>query len=230
LNQLYSAYGQYDGSSIFGQFGSRFFFRNDEQAIAKMISDMCGSELLSRQQANISFGANEYRDGQSYTTQEKRQKLVEYSDISSLGIGECFVLLPEPAVRLSKLQTPEAKLQEMHEGFMQKEITKGEDKTEATDKIVAAEDGESSAPQSGSSSSEEEKSEGGGSSSGSSGGSGLPGSGTTILNYCLEKPEEMGENALTELPLDSLPKVENNNELKKPPKILTPKTELEIGI
>jgi len=40
----------------------------------------------------------------------------------------------------------------------------------------------------------------------------------------------MGENALTELPLDSLPKVENNNELKKPPKISPPKTELEIGI
>ena len=46
LNQLYDNYGHYGGSSIFGQFGTSFFFRNTEPAIAKLFSDMCGTETL----------------------------------------------------------------------------------------------------------------------------------------------------------------------------------------
>lgn len=108
LNQLYLNYGQYAGSAIFGQFGTKFFFRNDEPQIAKMISDLAGSELINKQQKNTSFGANEFRDGVSYTEQEKYKKLIEYSDIASLAVGECYVLLPEPKVRLSKMQIPES--------------------------------------------------------------------------------------------------------------------------
>ena len=40
LNQLYSNYGQYEGSTIFGQFGTNFFFRNNEPAIAKTVSSV----------------------------------------------------------------------------------------------------------------------------------------------------------------------------------------------
>jgi len=121
LNQLYSQYGHYDGSTIFGQFGTSFFFRNTEPTIAKMISSMCGSETITRQQKNTSFGANEFRDGVSYNEQQQRKSLVEPDDLASLAIGQCYVLLPEPAVRLAKIQTEEVTVKEKHQGFLEKE-------------------------------------------------------------------------------------------------------------
>ena len=117
LNQLYLNYGQYGGSAIFGQFGSKFFFLNDEPQIAKMISDMCGTETINNQQKNTSFGANEFRDGVSYTEQERQKKLVEYNDVASLDVGECYVLLPESKVRLAKIKVPESKLLKKNHEF-----------------------------------------------------------------------------------------------------------------
>ena len=120
LNQLYDHYGAYAGSSIFGQFGTCFFFRNTEPAIAKMFSSMCGSETITRQQKNTSFGANDFRDGVSYQETEKKKELVEYNQLASLAVGECYTLLPEPKVRLSKIQIPRDKGQDITQGFMQK--------------------------------------------------------------------------------------------------------------
>ena len=121
LNQLYEAYGQYSGSSIFGQFGTSFFFRNNEPAIAKMISSICGSEVITRQQKNTSFGANEFRDGVSYSEQIQKKALVEIEDLASLAVGECYTILPEPAARLSKIQTKEITVQDKHEAFIPKQ-------------------------------------------------------------------------------------------------------------
>ncbi|MGC0372357.1 MAG: hypothetical protein DGJ47_001069 [Rickettsiaceae bacterium] len=122
LNQLYVHYGRYDGSVIFGQFGSNFFFRNNEAEIGQMFSSMCGAEIITRQQKNTSFGANEFRDGVSYTEQEHKKNLVEYSDLASLGVGECYAIFPEPEVRLSKIQTPEVKIIDKAEGFVEKKL------------------------------------------------------------------------------------------------------------
>jgi len=119
LNQLYDHYGQYAGSSIFGQFGTSFFFRNTEPAIAKMFSAMCGSETITRQQKNTSFGANTHRDGVSYNEHQQKQALVELNDLASLGVGECYTLLPEPEVRISKVQVPEDKKQDKTQGFIE---------------------------------------------------------------------------------------------------------------
>ena len=121
LNQLYSNYGQYEGSTIFGQFGTNFFFRNNEPAIAKTVSSICGRETIYRQQKNTSFGAHEFRDGVSYSEQQQQKDLVEYSDLAGLAVGECFVLLPEPQVRVAKLQVPEVKLPNKNAGFVQSE-------------------------------------------------------------------------------------------------------------
>ncbi len=121
LNQLYSYYGQYDGSTIFGQFGTSFFFRNTEPAIARMVSSMCGSETITRQQKNTSFGANTFRDGVSYNEQQQKKALVEVDDLAALAVGECYTLLPEPVVRLSRMQTDEAKFKNKQAGFVAKE-------------------------------------------------------------------------------------------------------------
>ena len=120
LNQIYSNYGQYEGSTIFGQFGTMFFFHNKEALIGKMISNICGTETLTTQQKNTSFGANSYRDGQSYTEQEKCKYLVEYSDLVKLTTGECYMILPSTDVRLVKIKAPLHKVEDISEGFIQK--------------------------------------------------------------------------------------------------------------
>jgi len=119
LNQLYEYYGHHGGSKIFGQFGTLCFFRNQEESIVRMISNMCGTETITRQQKNTSFGANEFRDGVSYNEQQTKKELVTQNNISSLATGECYILLPEPETRLAKVQTPEAKVKAKQEGFVQ---------------------------------------------------------------------------------------------------------------
>lgn len=119
LNQLYEHYGHHAGSKIFGQFGTLCFFRNQEESIVRMISNMCGTETITRQQKNTSFGANSYRDGVSYNEQQTKKELVTQNDISSLAVGRCYVLLPEPQVRLTKMQTSKATVTAKNEGFVQ---------------------------------------------------------------------------------------------------------------
>lgn len=119
LNQLYSNYGHYDGSTIFGQFGTSFFFRNTEPAIAKMVSEMCGSETITRHQKNTSFGANTFRDGVSYSEQQQKKAIVEIDDLASLAVGQCYMLISEPSVRLSKIQTPESNLKNKNQAFIE---------------------------------------------------------------------------------------------------------------
>lgn len=120
LNQLYEHYGQFAGSSIFGQFGTSFFFRNTETSIAKMISGMCGSETITRNHQNTSFGANEFRDGVSYNEQQHKKPLIDIDHLANLAVGECYTVLPEPKVRISKMQIPESKIKNKNEGFIQK--------------------------------------------------------------------------------------------------------------
>ena len=79
---------------------------------------MCGTETVTRQQKNTSFGANTFRDGVSYNEQQQKKALVEIDDLASLSIGECYALLPEPTVRVARLQTPEAKIYTKHPGFI----------------------------------------------------------------------------------------------------------------
>ena len=51
---------------------------------------------------------------------EKKKELVEYNQLASLAVGECYTLLPEPKVRLSKMQIPQDKGRDITEGFIQK--------------------------------------------------------------------------------------------------------------
>ena len=118
LNQLYSIYGQYEGSSIFGQFGTSFFFRNTENIIARQVSAMSGMETITRQQKNTSFGANEFRDGISYSEHQQKKLLIEPSDLSSLATGECYVFLPEPEVRIAKIQIPHTNAPNKNHSFV----------------------------------------------------------------------------------------------------------------
>jgi type IV secretory pathway TraG/TraD family ATPase VirD4 len=147
LNQLYSLYGQYEGSSIFGQFGTSFFFRNTESLVAKQISDISGMETITRQQKNTSFGANEFRDGISYNEHQQKKPLIEPSDLSSLATGSCYVFLPEPDVRIAKIAVPYNNIANKQDGFLPKiESPKsGEDNSNNGDKTQTTDEGTTNA-------------------------------------------------------------------------------------
>lgn len=70
------------------------------------------------QQKNTSYGAHEHRDGVSYTEQEKRKSLITTNDIASLKDLECFAGLPDPQVRITKLQLAPAQVERKNKGYI----------------------------------------------------------------------------------------------------------------
>ena len=62
---------------------------------------------------------NTFRDGISYNEQQQEKPLVKLDDFASLGVGECYTLLPIPEVRLSKMQVPESKRKDKNPGFVE---------------------------------------------------------------------------------------------------------------
>ncbi|WPY01582.1 Type IV secretion-system coupling protein DNA-binding domain (plasmid) [Candidatus Trichorickettsia mobilis] len=118
-SQLFAHYGSGEASNLFALFKTKFAFQSDDPMMGKLYSSICGSETVTRQQKNTSFGANTFRDGISYNEQQQEKPLVKLDDFASLGIGECYTLLPIPEVRLSKMQTPEAKRKDKNPGFVE---------------------------------------------------------------------------------------------------------------
>jgi len=118
LNQLFDQYGHYAGSTLFDQFATKFMFRSTDPSTARLITDIFGNVEYASQQKNTSYGAHEHRDGVSYTEQEKRKSLITTNDIASLKDLECFVGLPDPQVRLTKLSLAPAQLERKNKGYI----------------------------------------------------------------------------------------------------------------
>ncbi|RYE27589.1 MAG: DUF87 domain-containing protein [Sphingobacteriaceae bacterium] len=117
VSQIYNNFGYYLGSSIFGQFATKFFFRNDETAMAKIITETFGQKEYTLQQKNTSYGAHEHRDGVSYTEQERHKALISSDDVATLANLECFIGLPNPGVRIARIKIPPVSLAQKNEGF-----------------------------------------------------------------------------------------------------------------
>jgi len=102
FNQIFAHYGRNSGSVMLGQFNTNIIFRISEVEEAKLIAKRIGEVEYLNHQKNISYGAHEFRDGVSYTEQEKKKDLVSISDLSNLKVHEAYILLPEPEVAISK--------------------------------------------------------------------------------------------------------------------------------
>jgi type IV conjugative transfer system coupling protein TraD len=119
LNQLFDLYGSYQGSTMFGQFATKFIFRNDEPAMARLITEMIGSAQYLEHNKNTSYGANEHRDGVSYSEEKRYKQLVTASDLSKLANLECYVHLPTPEARIAKITMPFVPApKKLEEGFL----------------------------------------------------------------------------------------------------------------
>lgn len=121
ISQLYRHYGEADASNLIGLFKTKFAFASDDPKMGDLYSKLCGSVTTTSQQKNISFGANEFRDGVSYNERKEKSSLVSYEDFGKLAIGECYAILPVSEVRLSKIQVPRAKILDKNSWFMEAE-------------------------------------------------------------------------------------------------------------
>ena len=118
-SQLYHHYGDADASSLIGLFKTKFAFSSDDPRMGDLYSKLCGTKITISQQKNTSFGANEFRDGISYNEKQDKLPLVSYEEFGKLGVGECYVILPEKSVRVAKIQTPKAEVPSKNAWFME---------------------------------------------------------------------------------------------------------------
>ncbi|WP_425363566.1 type IV secretion system DNA-binding domain-containing protein [Candidatus Tisiphia endosymbiont of Hybos culiciformis] len=119
INQIFDNFGMLQGSTIFGQFATKFLFRSDEPATAKIITEIFGQLEYATSQKNTSYGAHEFRDGISYTEGTKRKALITTNDLATLADLECFVSLPEPKARIARIKVPIAtNVPIKHPGFV----------------------------------------------------------------------------------------------------------------
>lgn len=93
-------------------------FRSTDPSTARLITDIFGNIEYASQQKNTSYGAHEHRDGVSYTEREKRKSLITTNDIANLKDLECFVGLPDPQVRITKLQLSPTKVARNNKGYV----------------------------------------------------------------------------------------------------------------
>ena len=118
-SQLYHHYGDAESSTLIGLFKTKFAFASDDPRMGELYSKLCGRKITISQQKNTSFGANEFRDGVSYNERSEQSPLIPYEDFAKLSIGECYVILPEISARVAKIQTPEAKIKDKNDWFME---------------------------------------------------------------------------------------------------------------
>jgi len=115
FKQFYTKYGRDAGSIMLSQFNTNIVCRINDPEEAAMIIKQVGNIEYSKKQKNISFGAHEHRDGESYTEQERTKPLIDINDFKLLNPLEAYVLLPEAEVAIgrikSEIQTPPKNMQ-----------------------------------------------------------------------------------------------------------------------
>jgi type IV secretory pathway TraG/TraD family ATPase VirD4 len=105
LNQIFDIYGRYSGSTMIGQFATKFIFRTEELSNIEMITETSGKAEYLEHNKNISYGAHEYREGISYAEHKREKPLISAGDLASLKTLECYVRLPEPEISVAKITT-----------------------------------------------------------------------------------------------------------------------------
>jgi type IV secretory pathway TraG/TraD family ATPase VirD4 len=105
FKQFYTKYGRDAGNIMLSQFNTNIVCRINDPEEAAMIIKQVGNIEYSKKQKNISFGAHEHRDGESYTEQERTKPLIDINDFKLLNPLEAYVLLPEAEVAIGKIKS-----------------------------------------------------------------------------------------------------------------------------
>ena len=105
FKQFYTKYGRDAGNIMLSQFNTNIVCRINDPEEAAMIMKQVGNIEYSKKQKNISFGAHEHRDGESYTDQERTKPLIDINDFKLLNPLEAYVLLPEAEVAIGRIKS-----------------------------------------------------------------------------------------------------------------------------
>jgi len=105
FKQFYTKYGRDAGNIMLSQFNTNIVCRINDPEEAAMIIKQVGNIEYSKKQKNISFGAHEHRDGESYTEQERSKPLIDVNDFKLLNPLEAYVLLPEAEVAIGRIKS-----------------------------------------------------------------------------------------------------------------------------
>ena len=105
FKQFYTKYGRDAGNIMLSQFNTNIVCRINDPEEAAMIIKQVGNIEYSKKQKNISFGAHEHRDGESYTEQERSKPLIDINDFKLLNPLEAYVLLPEAEVAIGRIKS-----------------------------------------------------------------------------------------------------------------------------
>jgi len=92
-SQIYSTYGDKDGKTLMRTFGTRLYFRTNEES-AKRASDYFGVFEVSEKRESISYGAHQMRDGVSLSENIKKDHIVLASELSTLDDLQAFIKMP----------------------------------------------------------------------------------------------------------------------------------------
>ena len=90
---------------MLSQFNTNIVCRTNDPEEAAMIMKQVGNIEYSKKQKNISFGAHEHRDGESYTDQERTKPLIDINDFKLLNPLEAYVLLPEAEIAIGRIKS-----------------------------------------------------------------------------------------------------------------------------
>lgn len=118
--QLEDIYGLKQAQSILDMFNSFFFFRCQNPQTTKWISDMMGIVEQKELNEQMSYGANTFRDGVSFSKQLKQKQLIMPIEIANLSNLEAYIKFASHDI--TKIQMKYQEIANIHPGFMIGEV------------------------------------------------------------------------------------------------------------
>lgn len=94
MAQLEESYGVKGGQAIFDLLNTRYFFRSPSYDMAKRVAAQIGKARYNVFSEQYSYGAQEVRDGVSFTKREADKPVVTPDEIMQLADLTCLVTYP----------------------------------------------------------------------------------------------------------------------------------------
>ncbi|GLO64175.1 conjugal transfer protein TraD [Vibrio sp. MACH09] len=133
--QLKKTYGNNAAEEMFDLLNTRFYFRAPSSNMAKISSQDLGEQEIELSKENISYGANELRDGVSLGHETKTRAVVSASEIQALDDLECYLRVPGSSY-ITKLDLIYDNMRSITPGFIRRDFTPSKGMLEAYEKAV----------------------------------------------------------------------------------------------
>lgn len=133
--QLTKTYGKNAAEEMNDLLNTRFYFRSPSNAMAEISSKDLGEQEIELSKENISYGANELRDGVSLGHETRTQRIVIPSELQALDDLECYLRVPGSSY-ITKLDLIYDQMRNIASPFIKREFTPSPGMLEAYEKAV----------------------------------------------------------------------------------------------